>query len=153
MSAMASQITILMSVYSIVYSGADERKHQSSASLAFVRETHRWPVIFPHKGQWRGKCFHLMKSSCCEKRLCKAMEEEGQTKSFMKQKRLVLHQFAVEYMPIFTQCGIGTISSTGYWLHNEICFDVHICTCIISVTRTPSYTYKYSTASYILNTY
>ena len=38
MSEMASQITSLMIVYSTVYSDADQRKHQSSASLAFVRE-------------------------------------------------------------------------------------------------------------------
>ena len=37
-------------VYSAVYSGADQRKHESSASLAFVREIHRWPVNSPHKG-------------------------------------------------------------------------------------------------------
>ena len=37
MSAMASQITSLTIAYSGVYSGADQRKHQSSASLAFVR--------------------------------------------------------------------------------------------------------------------
>ena len=36
MSAMASQITSLTIVYSSVYSGADQRKHQSSASQAFV---------------------------------------------------------------------------------------------------------------------
>ena len=36
MGAMASQITSLTIVYSTVYSGADQRKHQSSASLAFV---------------------------------------------------------------------------------------------------------------------
>ena len=36
MSAMASQITSLTIVYSTVYSYADERKHQSSVSLAFV---------------------------------------------------------------------------------------------------------------------
>ena len=30
--------------------GADQRKHQSSASLAFVRRIHRWPLNFPHKG-------------------------------------------------------------------------------------------------------
>ena len=41
MTTMASQITILTVVYSIVYSGADERNHQSSASLAFVRGIHR----------------------------------------------------------------------------------------------------------------
>ena len=31
------------------YSGADQRKHQSSASLVFVRGIHRWPVNCPHK--------------------------------------------------------------------------------------------------------
>ena len=36
MSAIASQITSLMIVYSTVYSDADQRKHQSSAALAFV---------------------------------------------------------------------------------------------------------------------
>ena len=47
MGAMASHITSLTIVYSTVYSGADQRKHQSSASLAFVRGIHRWPVKFP----------------------------------------------------------------------------------------------------------
>ena len=46
MSAMASQIT----GDSIVCSGANQRKHQSSASLAFVRGIHRWPVDSLHKG-------------------------------------------------------------------------------------------------------
>ena len=41
MTTMASQITSLTIVYSTVYSDADQRKHQSSASLAFVREIHR----------------------------------------------------------------------------------------------------------------
>ena len=40
MGAMASQITSLTIVYSTVYPGADQRKHQSSASLAFVRGIH-----------------------------------------------------------------------------------------------------------------
>ena len=44
MGAIASQITSLSSVYSTVYSDADQRKHQSSASLAFVREIHRGPA-------------------------------------------------------------------------------------------------------------
>ena len=38
MIPLASQITSLMIVYSSVYSGADQRKHQSSTSLTFVRE-------------------------------------------------------------------------------------------------------------------
>ena len=50
MGAMASQITSLTIVYSTVHSGADQRKHQSFASLAFVRGIHRWPVNSPHKG-------------------------------------------------------------------------------------------------------
>ena len=54
---MASQITTLMSVYSTVYSGADQRKHQSSASLAFVKGIHRWPVTSPHKGPVTRKLF------------------------------------------------------------------------------------------------
>ena len=49
MTMLASQITSLTVVYSIVYSGVIQRKHQSSASLAFVREIHRGPVNFPHK--------------------------------------------------------------------------------------------------------
>ena len=36
MAAMASQITSLTIVYSTVYSGADQSKHQSFASLALV---------------------------------------------------------------------------------------------------------------------
>ena len=51
MSAMASQITSLTIIDSTVYSGADQRKHQSSASLVFVRGIDRWPVNSPQKGQ------------------------------------------------------------------------------------------------------
>ena len=41
MNTIASQITSLTIIYSAVYSGADQRKHQSSASLAFVRRIPR----------------------------------------------------------------------------------------------------------------
>ena len=57
MSAMASQIANLTTVYSIVYLGADQRKHQSSASLAFVKGIHRWPVNSPQKGPVARKMF------------------------------------------------------------------------------------------------
>ena len=63
MTTIASQITSLTVVYSIVYSDADERKHQSSASLAFVWGIHRDRWIPRTKDQSRGKCFHLMTSS------------------------------------------------------------------------------------------
>ena len=57
MSEIASQITSLTIVYSTVRSGADQSKHQSSASLAFVWEIHRWPVNFPHKWPVTRKIF------------------------------------------------------------------------------------------------
>ena len=47
MCAMASQITSLTIVYSTVYSGADQSKHQSSAPLAFVWGIHRGAGEFP----------------------------------------------------------------------------------------------------------
>ena len=57
MSPMASQITSPAILYSTVYSGADQRKYQSSASLAFVRVIHRWPVNSPHKRPVTRKMF------------------------------------------------------------------------------------------------
>ena len=57
MSAMASQITGVWMVCSTVCSGADQRKHQSSASLVFVRGIHRWPLNSPHKGPVTRKRF------------------------------------------------------------------------------------------------
>ena len=57
MSAMVYQITGASIVYSTVISGADQRKHQSSASLAFVRGIHRWPVDSSHKGPVTRKMF------------------------------------------------------------------------------------------------
>ena len=57
MSMMASQITGVSIVYSTICSGADQRKHQSSASLAFVRGIHRWPVNSPHKRPVMRKMF------------------------------------------------------------------------------------------------
>ena len=66
MSRLASQITSLTVVYSIVYSDADQRKHQSSA--------YHWPLCGEFLGdrwiprtndQLRWKCSHLMTSSWC----------------------------------------------------------------------------------------
>ena len=55
MSTMASQITSLTALYSIVYLGADQRKHQSSASLAFGNSP--GPVNSPHKGPVKRNMF------------------------------------------------------------------------------------------------
>ena len=57
MGAMGSQIIILTIVHSTVYSGADQRKHQSSASLAFMQGIHRSPLNSPHKGPPTRKIF------------------------------------------------------------------------------------------------
>ena len=59
MGSLASLITSLTSVYSTFHSGADQRKHQSSASLAFVRGTHRRPVNSTHKWPVTRKMFPL----------------------------------------------------------------------------------------------
>ena len=55
--AIESQITSLTIVFSTVYSDADQRKHQSSASLAFVRGIHRGPVNSLHKWPVTRKMF------------------------------------------------------------------------------------------------
>ena len=57
MGAIASQITNLTILYSTIYSGADQRKPQSSASLAFVCGIHRGPVNSPHKWPVTRKMF------------------------------------------------------------------------------------------------
>ena len=57
MTTIASQINSLTIVYSTVYSDADQSKHQSSASLAFVWGIHRGPVNSPHKWPVTRKMF------------------------------------------------------------------------------------------------
>ena len=57
MASIASQITSLTIVHSAVFSDADQRKHQSSASLALVRGIHRGPGNSPHKWPVTRKMF------------------------------------------------------------------------------------------------
>ena len=57
MGAITSRITSLTIVYPTVYSHADQRKHQSSASLVFVRGIHRGPVNSRHKWPITRKMF------------------------------------------------------------------------------------------------
>ena len=57
MGAITSQITSITIVLSTVYLDTDQRKHQSSASLAFVRGIHRGPVNSPHKWPVTRKMF------------------------------------------------------------------------------------------------
>ena len=71
MGKMASQISSLTIVYSTVYSGADRRKHQSFASLAFVRGIYQWPVNSPHKGPVTRKMFPFFSLRCFERDVTK----------------------------------------------------------------------------------
>ena len=57
MGAIASQINSLMVVYLTVYSDADQRKYQSSVTLAFMRGIHREMVNSPHKWPVMQKMF------------------------------------------------------------------------------------------------
>ena len=57
MGTVASQITTLTIVYLTVYSGANQRKHQSSSSLAFARGIHWGPENSPHKWPVTRKMF------------------------------------------------------------------------------------------------
>ena len=63
-SAMTLQVISVSILCSTVYSGADQRKHQSSASLAFVRGINRWPVGPLHKQPVTRKMFSLDDASC-----------------------------------------------------------------------------------------
>ena len=56
-SAIASQITGVSIVCSIICSGTGQRKYQSSASLAFARRIHRWAVDSRHKDPVTRKMF------------------------------------------------------------------------------------------------
>ena len=103
MGTIASQITSLTIVYSTIYSDANQRKHQSSASLAFVRGIHRsagnspgtsphkWPVtrkMFPfeyvimRKHQRHGKRFHVMTSSGLKEIPSQALHRKIWTQQF-----------------------------------------------------------------------
>ena len=82
MGAIASQITSLTIVYSTVYSDADQRIHQSSASLAICAGNSSGTGEFPApcgkftSPRWMtngqsvcGKCFHLTTSPCSPAKL------------------------------------------------------------------------------------
>ena len=66
MGTVASQITSLTIGYTTVYSDADQSKHQSSASLAFVWGIHRGPVNSPHKWPVPRKMFSFDDVIMCD---------------------------------------------------------------------------------------
>ena len=79
MGAMASQITSVIIIYSSVYSCADQRKRQSSASLGTLCREFIGDGWIPHtKGQQRGQCFHLMTSSWGKTKSSYTLQRLGQ---------------------------------------------------------------------------
>ena len=84
MGAIASQITSPTIVYLTVYSGADQTKHQSPASLAFVWGIHWWSVNSPHKWPVTRKMFPFHDLSNISKRrfnyICLQWKPKAQTK-------------------------------------------------------------------------
>ena len=103
MGAMASQITSISFVYWTVCSGADQRKHQSSASLAFVRGIHRGPVNSPHKWPitrkiwWRHHGLLVgwpCQGSACYKLFCYSGTFYGNDKCRQNDQHLLYHKQA-----------------------------------------------------------
>ena len=97
MGAVASQITSLTAVHWTVYSDADQRKHQSSMSLAFVLGIYRDWWIPRTKGQLREKCLHLMTSWWLER-----------SPNVISHLHPHSQQQFIPYAPSYLgQCGIG----------------------------------------------
>ena len=127
MSAMASQITSLAIVYSTVYSGTDERKHQSSASLAFVRGIHWRLVNSPHKGPcsyaedgsiwWRHHITQPVKDGVC---LHTACHSSGHYRHYCP-GALPLSQITATHLKI----GYSLISSADHQMSCRDCMTVH----------------------------
>ena len=95
---MAYQTTSLTIVYSTVYSDADQRKHKSTATLAFVRGIHRWPMDSPHKGPVTRKMF---------------------PNSWRHRENLI------QRLVILTSAAIGADGFLSVLLHASICVSVH----------------------------
>ena len=147
MGVMASKITSLTIVYSTVYSGADQRKHQSFASLAFVWALHRRPVNSPHKGPvTRKKCFHLMTSLWCS--------EEAQ--NYVNKCFVSWNRYSFTAIPMFAlPQSIHTKTEQSHMCFLSFCCDNDAARrnkslfLIIFVTKHVSHCEKWGTAEYL----
>ena len=97
MSAMASQITGVSVICSTLCSGADQRKHLKSASLAFVRGIHRWPVNFPHKGQGWGQLHNINSNSNSGGFNSNSNSNSGQSPEYQLQLQLRRFQLQLRF--------------------------------------------------------
>ena len=122
MSTMASQITSLTIVYSTVYSGADQRKHRSSTSLAFVRGIHRWPANSPHREivsiWWRHHVLHRIEGRAMAVKLLWMPQYLTSKKSTLVRVMPWCHQITSHYV---SQCWHKSLSPYGVtwpqWFH------------------------------------
>ena len=117
MGATASQITSVTIAYSTDYSDADQRKHQSSASLAFVRGIHRGPVKSPHKWPVTRKMlpFHDVIMFQTKLHLLSTASSSGFQSSRELWNLLPLRQYLANFMGI-----MGMVHTTVY--KNEAIF-------------------------------
>ena len=108
MGSIASQITSLTIVYSAVCSGANQRKHQSSASVAFVRGIHWGPVNSPHKWPVTRKIFPfddvIMRSNYSSKLWTHALDRVIQLPAVFSWRRHGMKMFSVSMF----LCGLPT---------------------------------------------
>ena len=104
MGGIASLITSLTLVYSTVYSDADQRKHQSSASLAFVRGIRRGPVNSPHKLPVTRKMFPFRGYRVCRAALSGA-------------EKILSSHFSVTHCGLVTPCGDRDL---GLWIMSQV---------------------------------
>ena len=122
MSAIASQITGIAIVCLTVCWGADQRKHHSSASQAFMRGIHRWPVDSPHKGPVTRKTFLfddvIMGGLCWWKvPICINHTPRTSANIFFSSKYTLRH--IISYAPDFFHIiHAGYISTIGYHPYN-----------------------------------
>ena len=102
---------IEMIVYSTVYSGADQRKYQGSASLAFVRGIHRGPMDSPYKGPVTRKMFPfddvIMQTLSYYGCICKHWQSLIWLFTYSSQKRYWIY---IQYIDICF------VMSTTFWL-------------------------------------
>ena len=112
MNVMASQITSLTIVYSSVFSGAVQTKHQSSASLTFVGGIHLWAVNSPHKGPETRKMFP------CDDVIIKQTQRRWRLKSMADIFRLFKKHFLLANVCTFIENRSLRIQSTisQHWL-------------------------------------
>ena len=116
MGARASQIASLRIVYLIVYSGADQRKHLSSASLPFVRGIHWW--ISRTTGQLHENISIWRRHHECVR---------GKSAMLMNKKYLFLciihlwHQMSIQSPLIFALFSLYCVLSRSiYWCHSGL---------------------------------